>query len=103
MAQRTADWPFTVPGVPTPRRGPARDPPAARRLPGTENGARSPDYRRAPAARAAAQEGQAPLMSDFSAMRRSRPADPHPTLRLAALTAVIIGVILVAVAAFLLS
>jgi hypothetical protein len=42
-------------------------------------------------------------MSDFSAMRRSRPADPHPTLRLAALTAVIIGVILVAVAAFLLS
>src|SRR5439155_3957053 len=79
------------------------DPPAARRLPGTENGARSPDYRRAPAARAAAQEGQAPLMSDFSAMRTSRTGDPHPTLRLAALTAVIIGVILVAVAAFLLS
>jgi hypothetical protein len=42
-------------------------------------------------------------MSDFSAMRTSRPGDPHPTLRLAALTAVIIGVILVAVAAFLLS
>jgi hypothetical protein len=42
-------------------------------------------------------------MSDFSAMRTSRPSDPHPTLRLAALTAVIIGVILVAVAAFLLS
>jgi hypothetical protein len=42
-------------------------------------------------------------MSDFSAMRRSRTGDPHPTLRLAALTAVIVGVILVAVAAFLLS
>jgi hypothetical protein len=42
-------------------------------------------------------------MSDFSAMRRSRSGDPHPTLRLAALTAVIVGVILVAVAAFLLS
>ena len=42
-------------------------------------------------------------MSDFSAMRTSRTGDPHPTLRLAALTAVIIGVILVAVAAFLLS
>src|SRR5262245_53457862 len=42
-------------------------------------------------------------MTDYSAMRRSRSGDPHPTLRLAALTAVIIGVILVAVAAFLLS
>jgi uncharacterized protein DUF2637 len=50
-----------------------------------------------------AQEGQAPLMSDYPIMRGSRPGDTHPTLRLVALTAVIAGVILVAVAAFLLS
>jgi hypothetical protein len=42
-------------------------------------------------------------MSDYPVMRGSRSGDPHPTLRLAALTAVIAGVILVAVAAFLLS
>jgi hypothetical protein len=42
-------------------------------------------------------------MSDFPVTRGSRSGDPHPTLRLAALTAVIAGVILVAVAAFLLS
>jgi hypothetical protein len=42
-------------------------------------------------------------MSDYPVTRGSRSGDPHPTLRLAALTAVIAGVILVAVAAFLLS
>jgi hypothetical protein len=42
-------------------------------------------------------------MSDYPIMRGSRPGDTHPTLRLVALTAVIAGVILVAVAAFLLS
>jgi hypothetical protein len=42
-------------------------------------------------------------MSDYPVTRGARPADPHPRLRLAALTAVIVGVILVALAAFLLS
>ncbi len=42
-------------------------------------------------------------MSDYPVTRGARPDDPHLRLRLAALTAVIIGVILVALAAFLLS
>jgi len=42
-------------------------------------------------------------MSEYPVIRGPRPGDPHPTLRLAALTAVIAGVILVAAAAFLLS
>jgi Protein of unknown function (DUF2637) len=42
-------------------------------------------------------------MSDYPVTRGSRSGDPHPTLRLAALAAVIAGVLLVAVAAFLLS
>jgi hypothetical protein len=42
-------------------------------------------------------------MSDYPVVRGARPGDPHPRLRLAALTAVIIGVVLVAVAAFLFS
>ena len=42
-------------------------------------------------------------MSDYSVTRGARPADPHLRLRLAALTAVIVGVILVALAAFLFS
>jgi hypothetical protein len=42
-------------------------------------------------------------MSDYPVVRGSRSGDPHPRLRLAALTAVITGVLLVAVAAFLLS
>jgi len=42
-------------------------------------------------------------MSDYPVMRGPRAGDPHLRLRLAALTAVIAGVILVAVAAFLLS
>ena len=42
-------------------------------------------------------------MSDYPVTRGARPGDPHLRLRLAALTAVIIGVILVALAAFLLS
>jgi hypothetical protein len=42
-------------------------------------------------------------MSDYPVARGARPDDPHLRLRLAALTAVIIGVILVALAAFLLS
>jgi Protein of unknown function (DUF2637) len=42
-------------------------------------------------------------MSDYPVTRGSRSGDPHPTLRLAALTAVIAGVVLVAAAAFLLS
>ena len=100
----TAAWPLAVPGVPTPRAERTRGPSAARWRHGAENGARNPDYRRAPAARAAAaQEGQAPLMSDYPVTRGARPGDPHLRLRLAALTAVIIGVILVALAAFLLS
>jgi hypothetical protein len=42
-------------------------------------------------------------MSDYPVVRGPRSGDPHPRLRLAALTAVITGVLLVAVAAFLLS
>jgi hypothetical protein len=42
-------------------------------------------------------------MSDYPVTRGARPGDPHLRLRLAALTAVIVGVILVALAAFLLS
>ena len=42
-------------------------------------------------------------MSDYPLTRGSRSGDPHPTLRLAALIAVIAGVVLVAAAAFLLS
>ncbi len=42
-------------------------------------------------------------MSDYPVTRGARPGDPHLRLRLAALTAVIVGVILVASAAFLLS
>jgi hypothetical protein len=42
-------------------------------------------------------------MSDYPLVRGSRSGDPHPRLRLAALTAVITGVLLVAAAAFLLS
>ncbi len=42
-------------------------------------------------------------MSDYPVTRGSRFGDPHPTLRLAALAAVIAGVLLVAAAAFLLS
>jgi len=42
-------------------------------------------------------------MSDYPVVRGARPGDPHPRLRLAALTAVIVGVVLVAVAAFLFS
>ena len=42
-------------------------------------------------------------MSDYPVTRGAQPGDPHLRLRLAALTAVIIGVILVALAAFLLS
>jgi len=42
-------------------------------------------------------------MSDYPVTRGARPADPHLRLRLAALTAVIVGVILVALAAFLFS
>ena len=42
-------------------------------------------------------------MSDYPVTRGSRSGDPHPTLRLVALTAVIVGVVLVAGAAFLLS
>jgi Protein of unknown function (DUF2637) len=51
----------------------------------------------------AAQEGRTPLMSDYPVVRGTRSGDPHPRLRLAALTAVIVGVLLVAAAAFLLS
>jgi hypothetical protein len=42
-------------------------------------------------------------MSDYPVARGSRAADPHPQLRAAALAAVIIGVVLVAAAAFVLS
>src|SRR6516162_8836358 len=42
-------------------------------------------------------------MSNYSAGRGPRPADPYPRLRLAALTAVIAGVVLLAAAAFVLS
>jgi hypothetical protein len=42
-------------------------------------------------------------MSDYPVVRGSRSGDPHPRLRLAALTAVITGVLLVAAAAFVLS
>jgi uncharacterized protein DUF2637 len=42
-------------------------------------------------------------MSNYSAGRGPHPADPHPRLRLAALTAVIAGVVLLAAAAFVLS
>jgi hypothetical protein len=42
-------------------------------------------------------------MSNYSAGRGPRPADPYPGLRLAALTAVIAGVVLLAAAAFVLS
>jgi hypothetical protein len=42
-------------------------------------------------------------MSDYPVTRGARPADPHLRLRLAALTAVIVGVVLVALAAFLFS
>jgi hypothetical protein len=42
-------------------------------------------------------------MSDYPVTRGARPGDPHLRLRLAALTAVITGVILVALAAFLFS
>lgn len=42
-------------------------------------------------------------MSDYSVVRGPRSGDLHPRLRLAALTAVIVGVLLVAAAAFLLS
>ena len=42
-------------------------------------------------------------MSDYPVTRGARPGDPHLRLRLAALTAVIVGVILVALAAFLFS
>jgi len=42
-------------------------------------------------------------MSDYPVTRGARPDDPHLRLRLAALTAVIVGVILVALAAFLFS
>src|SRR5947208_628600 len=91
----SSGWFGTVPACP---------PSAARRRHGAENGALNPDYRRTPATRAAAaQEGQAPLMTDYPVTRGARPGDPHLRLRLAALTAVIIGVILVALAAFLLS
>jgi uncharacterized membrane protein YgcG len=44
-----------------------------------------------------------PLMSNYSAGRGPRPADPYPRLRLAALTAVVAGVVLLAAAAFVLS
>ena len=52
---------------------------------------------------AEAQEGRTSLMSDYPAVRGSRSGEPHPRLRLAALAAVITGVLLVAAAAFLLS
>jgi uncharacterized protein DUF2637 len=42
-------------------------------------------------------------MSDYSVVRGSRSGDPHLRLRLAALSAVIVGVLVVAAAAFLLS
>ena len=42
-------------------------------------------------------------MSNYPPGRGPRPADPHPRLRLAALTAVILGVVLLAAAAFVLS
>jgi uncharacterized membrane protein YgcG len=42
-------------------------------------------------------------MSNYSAGRGPRPADPHPTLRLAALTAVIAGVVVLTATAFVLS
>jgi hypothetical protein len=42
-------------------------------------------------------------MSNYSAGRGPRPADPYPRLRLAALTAVIAGVVVLAAAAFVLS
>jgi hypothetical protein len=42
-------------------------------------------------------------MSNYSAGHGTRPADPHPRLRLVALTAVIAGVVLLAAAAFVLS
>ena len=42
-------------------------------------------------------------MSNYPVGRRPRSADPHSTLRLAALTAVIVGVVLLAAAAFVLS
>ena len=42
-------------------------------------------------------------MNDYPVTRRARPGDPHLRLRLAALIAVIAGVVLVAAAAFLLS
>jgi hypothetical protein len=42
-------------------------------------------------------------MSNYSAGSGTRPADPHPRLRLVALTAVIAGVVLLAAAAFVLS
>ena len=42
-------------------------------------------------------------MSDYPVTREARPGDPHLRLRLAAFTAVVVGVVLVALAAFLLS
>jgi len=42
-------------------------------------------------------------MSNYPVGRRPRSADPHSTLRLAALTAVVAGVVLLAAAAFVLS
>src|SRR5262245_34913905 len=44
-----------------------------------------------------------PPMSNYPVGRRPRAADPHSTLRLAALTAVAAGVVLLAAAAFVLS
>src|SRR5215831_6740057 len=44
-----------------------------------------------------------PPMSNYPVGRRPRSADPHSTLRLAALTAVVAGVVLLAAAAFVLS
>src|SRR5690348_4712800 len=44
-----------------------------------------------------------PPMSNYPVGRRPRSADPHTTLRLAALTAVVAGVVLLAAAAFVLS
>ena len=95
--------PFIDAGDLPPLTGSTRDRPLLARRPGTENGARSPDYKRAPAAWAEAQEGQTSQMSDYPVVRGSRSGDPHPRLRLAALAAVITGVLLVAAAAFLLS
>ena len=59
--------PFIDAGDLPPLTGSTRDRPLLARRPGTENGARSPDYKRAPAAWAEAQEGQTSQMSDYPA------------------------------------